>query len=184
MENILIDINENKSPYIKKLTDDNIINLTGESGSGKSYYAKKHFSGENFIVLDSDEFCGRSLDRADKYNIEFYTYLKNKYHEIPSLFENFDLIYQEITNYFSDTKKTIIIDSAQFRNMKNINLLKGKIIIIRTSINKCYEQCLTRYKILKPHTTDEEFENYKNKKKKIYDWYKSLNDFILKIDKL
>lgn len=186
MENILVELDKSKSPYIKTLTDDNIINLTGESGSGKSYYAKEHFSDENYIVLDSDEFCGRGLKSKskNKYNIEFYNYLKNKYDEIPSLIENFDLIYEEIINYFSNVKKTIVIDSAQFRNIKNINLLKGMIIIIRTSINKCYEQCLARYKTLKPEATDEEFENYKLKKKKMYDWYKSLNDFILKIDKI
>ena len=38
MKDILIDLKINKEPYIKKLTEDNIINLTGESGSDKSTY--------------------------------------------------------------------------------------------------------------------------------------------------
>lgn len=32
---LLIELDIDKEPYIKKITDDKIINLTGESGSGK-----------------------------------------------------------------------------------------------------------------------------------------------------
>ena len=35
MNNLFIELNVDKEPYIKKLTVDNVINLTGESGSGK-----------------------------------------------------------------------------------------------------------------------------------------------------
>ena len=50
-------------------------------------------------------------------------------------FNNFDLIYSEILNYCKDINKTIVIDCAQFHCIKNINLLKGKMIIIRTDID-------------------------------------------------
>lgn len=39
-KDILIDISISKEPYIKNITNDKIINLTGESGSGKSYFSK------------------------------------------------------------------------------------------------------------------------------------------------
>ena len=39
---LLISLTINKPLYEKKLTDDNIINITGESGSGKSTYCQKY----------------------------------------------------------------------------------------------------------------------------------------------
>ena len=38
-----ISLTIDKDHYIKKLTDDKVINLTGQSGSGKSTYAKEHY---------------------------------------------------------------------------------------------------------------------------------------------
>ena len=43
-----------KEPYIKDITDDRIINLTGESGSGKSYFSNKYINDNNYIVIDTD----------------------------------------------------------------------------------------------------------------------------------
>ena len=43
--------------------------------------------------------------------------------------------------------KIIVIDSAQFRNVKDINILKGTVIVMRTSVDKCYNRCIERYKI-------------------------------------
>lgn len=42
---LLIDIFISKEPYIKNIAKDKIINLTGESGSGKSYFFKTIFLG-------------------------------------------------------------------------------------------------------------------------------------------
>ena len=44
-----------KEPYEKILTNDNIINLTGQSGSGKSYYAKKYFESDQYEIIDTDD---------------------------------------------------------------------------------------------------------------------------------
>ena len=55
MIDILIDLNIDKEPYIKKLTKDKIINLTGQSGSGKSYYAKQTFNSDEYLIVDTDE---------------------------------------------------------------------------------------------------------------------------------
>lgn len=37
---------------------------------------------------------------------------------------------------------------------------------------------------MKNNYKEEEFQKYANKKKRIFEWYTSLNDFISKIDKL
>lgn len=181
--NLLITTNINKQPYEKILTNHKIINLTGESGSGKSYFAKQYFSNNEYIIIDTDEVFSR-YDKSTGINRELGTFFRNKCGELPSLCENFDEIYLEMINYFKGSNKTLVIDSAQFRNVKDISILKGKVIIIRTCINTCFERVIQRFKNQKPNATLEEIELYKNKKMKMYIWYKSLNDFLLKIDKL
>jgi len=183
MNNIFIDLEVNKEPYTKQITNDKVINLTGESGSGKSYYANRYINDESYIVIDTDEVFSR-YEKSNGVNREFGNYIRSKYKILPSLFEDFDLIYEEIINYFKARNKTIIIDSAQFRNLKSLNKLKGSIIIMRTSIDTCYQRCIDRYKNNNPNASKEELDKYLEKKKKIYNWYKSLNDFILKVDKL
>ena len=52
----IIGITTDKQPLIKKLTEDNIINLTGESGSGKSTFAQNY--NKDFIIVDTDVIFG------------------------------------------------------------------------------------------------------------------------------
>ena len=48
---LYISLYVDKDPYIKTLTKDKIINITGESGSGKSYYTNKYLNDDNYIVI-------------------------------------------------------------------------------------------------------------------------------------
>jgi hypothetical protein len=52
--NLDISICVSKEPYEKILTEDNIINITGQSGSGKSTYTTKFLNDDNYIVIDTD----------------------------------------------------------------------------------------------------------------------------------
>lgn len=85
-------------------------------------------------------------------------------------------------NYFSNIGKTIVIDSAQFRNIKDYSILKGKIIVMRTYIDTCYNRCINRWKDITVNYTNEELEKYSNKKLGMYSWYKSLNKFLENIN--
>lgn len=173
-----------KDPYIKKLTDDNIINLTGQSGSGKSYYASI-LDKDKYIVIDTDDIFSESrFSETNGINKELGIMFRNKYKELPNLGDDFDIIYQDILDYCKNIDKTIVIDCAQFHCIKDINLLKGKIIIMRTCIDTCYNRCIDRFKQSKENYTKEELNKYKEKKKSIYKWYKGTNEFIEKIDKI
>lgn len=178
-----------KNPYEKILSNDNIINLTGQSGSGKSYYAKEYFNSEEYEIIDTDDiFSDKRFYETKGLNKELGIYFRNKFKNIPNLADDFDLIYNEIINYCSKLNKTIVIDCAQFHCIKNINNLKGKIIIIRTDIDTCYKRTIERW--IKNHKdkglkyTDEELETFSNRKKSIYKWYKYSNDFIKQIDEM
>ena len=108
---------------------------------------------------------------------------RNKYEQLPNLADDFDLVYEEIISYCKNINKTIVIDCAQFHCIKDINLLKGTIIIIRTDIDTCYNRTIDRW--LKNNNfnyKEEELDKYKERKKAIYKWYKYTNDFINKID--
>ena len=176
-----------KEPYIKDITNDKVINITGESGSGKSTYTKKYLNDDKYIVIDTDEII-KDRPTDNKNCIEFREFLKKKYNDsIPDICNEFSTIYNDILDYYKNTDKTLVIDSAQFRNLitkKEINLLKGKIIIIRTSIEECYKRVINRWKEINKNYTEEELDKYKNKKVRMFEWYKSLNDFIENIDKL
>ena len=182
-DDLFISLNVDKKPYVKNVSNDPIINLTGESGSGKSFYAQQYLNDNNYIVIDTD-LVFASFDIATGYNKEFGEYLRNKYEVLPVLFNDFDLIYQEILNYFKDCEKTIVIDSALFKAMKDISKLKGKIIVMRTSVDTCYSRCLERFKGNFPNAKDEDFKNYADRKSHIYKWYLELNKFLEKIYKL
>lgn len=167
-----------KEPFIKKLTDDKIINLTGESGSGKSTYAMKFIEDDNYIVIDTDLIFGeRPTD--NKYCLELREVFKGKSNDL--LISNFDQCYLDILDYFKDSDKTIVIDSAQFRNIKNVDLLKGEVIVVRTAIETCYERCIDRYLSITSDATNEEIEKYKKKKLGMFEWYHSINHFLIKV---
>lgn len=180
-----ISVHITKEPYEKELTTDNIINLTGQSGSGKSTYAKERFNNSKFEIIDTDDiFNDNRYNKSIGLNKELGKYFRDKYKVLPNLSDDFDQIYEEIINYCKSIDKTIIIDCAQFHCIRDINKLKGKIIILRTDINTCYERTISRWINEHEDFKEEELNKYKEKKKAIYTWYKGTNEFIRKIDSL
>lgn len=176
-----------KEPYEKALTNDNVINLTGQSGSGKSYYAKEHFNSNEYEIIDTDEVLSdHRFEKATGLNKELGQMFRNKYDILPTLSDDFDLIYKEIISYCKDIQKTIVIDCAQYHCCKDLSILKGKIIIIRTDIDTCYKRTIDRW--INNHKekgyTDQELKDYSERKKSIYKWYKGSNEFIRKVDSL
>lgn len=181
-EHLYITEDIDKEPYMKYLSDDFVINLTGESGSGKTTVAKDYLVDPNCVVIDTDQVFGKH--QRDKNNQDVYDMLISKYGHLPDLYEEFDKIYLDIINYYKTTGKMLIIDSAAFRNIKDENLLVGNIIIIRTCVNTCFKRCIERYKNNHPNSSFEEIAAYSNHKKSIYTWYHSLNKFIDRVDKI
>ena len=179
---ILINRYIDKEPYIKNISNDKVINLTGESGSGKTTYSNKYFNNDNYIVIDTDLiFNNGNTNSIDILNLR--ELFKDKTKDI--LINNFDECYLKILDYFKGCNKTIVIDSAQFRNIKNYSILKGTVIVIRTSIETCYERVINRWIITKNNIfTNEEYDIYTKKKLGMFTWYKSLNEFIININKL
>ena len=172
-----------KDPYIKHISDDLVLNVTGESGSGKSTSVEKYKNDPTCIVIDSDELFS-SNDNVSEDTKKLREFLIKEHGTLPKLIEEFDTIYKEILDFFKNDYRLLIFDSAQYRNIKDINILKGDIIIIRTCINTCYNRCIERFNNKFPNATIEEQAKYSEKKKKMYKWYHSLNDFIDRVDRI
>ena len=172
-----IDINLyiDKEPYIKVLTNDKVINVTGESGSGKSSFIKDNFNSEKYIVIDTDLIFDDQLT-ANKDYLKIRSLFKDQPKDV--FVSNFDDSYLKILNCFKDSNKTIVIDSAQYRNIKDYSILRGKIIVIRTCIDNCYERVLNRFKKNNKGYTLDEYKKYAERKKGMFSWYKSLNGFL------
>jgi len=181
-EELFITESVDKEPYIKRVSNHLIINLTGESGSGKSTMCKE-LKNIDAVVIDTDNVFSKNIS-DDKYSKKLYKFLMDKYGRIPSLFEEFDLCYEAILECFNDPYKLLIIDSAQFRNMKDLSKLKGEVIVLRTCIDTCYNRCIKRFDEKFSNSNIEEKSNYILKKKSIYEWYHKINDFILKVYEL
>ena len=178
---ILISRFVDKDPFIKDLNNDKVINVTGESGSGKSTYVKKYINDDNYIVIDTDLiFENEKVD--NKYILELRNLFKDKAKDY--MINNFDEFYLNILDYFKGIDKTIVIDSAQFRNIRDYSILKGKLIVIRTSIDNCYNRCVERWKENNKNYNVVELEKYSNKKSYMFNWYKSLNEFLANIENL
>ena len=180
---VSINLFVDKAPYIKQITKDNIINLTGQSGSGKTTYANEQFRSAEYLLVDTDDiFSEHRFKNSEGINKELGEYFRSKYVELPNCGDDFDLIYEEILYYCKKYDKTIVIDCAQFHCIKDVRLLKGKLIVIRTCIDNCYNRTIERYKNINKNCSDEELSNYKNRKRSIYTWYKYTNEFLNKIN--
>ena len=53
---------------------------------------------------------------------------------------------------------------------------------MRTCIDTCYKRCIERFNQKFSNATIEERDKYIEKKKSIYNWYHSLNEFIKKLE--
>lgn len=181
--NIYLEEKINKEPYYKRITNDKIINVTGSSGSGKSTFCHQ-FQNNNYIYIDTDELKDeRDSDNNDCQRLK--KHIIEKYHRLPDIVTEFPIYYKEILEYFKNQDKILVIDSAQFGYIINdIDLLKGEIYILRTSIDECYKRVLQRWISNHPEYKEEDYRKYKERKKGIYNWYHNINKLIDEIEKL
>ena len=130
-----------KEPNVKNITDDNIINITGESGSGKSTYINKYMNNDKYVVIDTDLlFCADLIDNKDYIKLRELFKCQSK----DILITDFDNFYLKVLEYYRNIDKAIVIDSAQYRNIEDYSILKGQIIVMRTCIDTCYNRVLSR----------------------------------------
>lgn len=174
-------------------TDDNIINITGMIGSGKTTLANQYRNNSDFIVISLD--C---LYRGqDKENMNEDTMKINKILEKKFPNENnekyFQKYYQEIIHYINNTNKdvTYILEGQHIYRYLNFNEIKGRLIIKRTCIIKCWKRSISRHINRKKWELDNNLITRKQYHHNIWYWikrrtyqlkyFRDFNTFISKI---
>ena len=172
-----IDETIDKSAYYKKLSEDNIINITGEGGSGKSMIANKFRNNDNYVVVDYDLIALSPTVGTVEY--ELRQVLLNKYGEklfagindigLDKVKENFTTMYMEIINYllYKYPNKTIVLDGSQLRFITDVRMIKGDFFALRASLQTCVSQSVKRFIQNNPQASSDQVQEYIHKRLKI-----------------
>ena len=134
-----------RKDYIKKLTDDDVINVIGTKGSGKTTSTLKYINDDDYIVVNCDRLYDMPTDKIveDKFLIEIKDMLKKKYGKICEG-ETFINCYNDILDFIKKKNKKALIEGNVIYDIKPITLLKGTVIVKRTGIIKCYIRAIKR----------------------------------------
>ena len=134
-----------RKDYIKKMTNDDVINVIGTKGSGKTTSTLKYINDDNYIVINCDRLYEMPTDKVveDKYLTEIKVFLKNKYGKICEG-EEFVNCYNDILDFIKSKKKKALIEGNVTYDIKPITLLKGTVIVKRTGIIKCFVRAVKR----------------------------------------
>lgn len=137
------------------ITNDNIINITGMIGSGKSTMANKYRNNEEYIVISLDcLYKGQDKENSNIHVEIINQFIKEKFPE-KNNFEYFNEYYNIILEYIKQQEKIGVIEGQQIYRYIDINNIKGKIIVKRTSIFNCW------YRSIRRHIT-KKYKLYKN----------------------
>jgi ABC-type dipeptide/oligopeptide/nickel transport system ATPase component len=183
----LIDIYINKSPIVFNISDDKYINITGESGSGKSTYVLNNLNTDDYQIVETDVLFDENRKEDEFINhlrkIIFDKYKTADYpgkNNLKINIDHFNEVLEIIMNESKNINKTVVIDSGQFRHLLRYDLLKGKMIIMRTSIKESLRRAFNRFMAKRPDATKEEIEAHHLKKSVAYESHKKLNNVIIK----
>lgn len=134
-----------KPDYKKIVTKDNIINVIGTKGSGKTTLSNKYVNNNDYIIINCDRlFSNEEATSATKDSEEVKEKLLKKYQTIEDGL-NFIKYYNEIVKYIlNDQKKKAFIEGNVIQDIQPITLLKGTIIVKRTAIFKCFIRAIKR----------------------------------------
>ena len=136
-----INLFKDKPDYIKKITDDEIINVFGSVGSGKSTYAKQFINNNKYIVIGLDSvYNDNDPNTKNEYVLEVRELLLKKYKKLEN---NISLYYDDIIKYIKQKNKIGIIEGMN-STIEDISIFKGTILVKRTSRFKCYYRSAMR----------------------------------------
>ena len=134
---------KDQEDYVKNLTDDEITNIIGTKGSGKTTESLKYINDDDYIVINCDRLLELPCDeKEDKELAVIRELLKEKYGSIKEG-ENFVDCYNDIVDYIKNNNKKGLIEGNIIQDI-NPELLKGKIIVKRTAKFKSFKRAVKR----------------------------------------
>ena len=134
---------KDQKDYIKDLTDDNIVNVIGTKGSGKTTLSLKSIDDDDYIVINCDRlFELPSTEKEDKELTNIRKMLNDKYGKL-NMNNDFTNCYNDIVEYILGNNKKGLIEGNVIQNV-DPTILKGKIIIKRTASYKSFKRAVKR----------------------------------------
>lgn len=139
-----------------QLTNDDIINITGMMGSGKTTLARQISKDKKMDLISLDWMFGASLKNRPDNIKQLLDFFINEHPEIKNkdkYYDYADLIYEYLYKKLSPSK---IFEGRHIYMYIDIHTLKGKIIIKRTSLVHSYKRAFKR-------DMQNKIKEYKNK---------------------
>ncbi len=136
---------KDRKDYVKELSKDEVINIIGTKGSGKTTSTLNFINDDSYIVVNCDRLLGMPIDNTieDQYLIEIKDIIKEKYGKV---LEGKDFIncYWDILEFIRKKKKKAMIEGNIIYDIKPITELKGTVIVKRTGVIKCFIRAIKR----------------------------------------
>lgn len=131
-----INLFKDKDDLIVEITDDDIINVTGSVGSGKSTFGRKYRNNPNYIIIGLDSLYNDNDPNTLNNDIkELRKILLNKYKTLKS---DEMLYYDDMVDFIQSRNKKGIIEGGHLMHLDNISNFKCTIIVKRTARFKCF----------------------------------------------
>ena len=129
--------------YVIKLSDDNIINIIGTKGSGKTTTSQQYISNDDYIVVNCDRLFDMPENiELDKEFIKLKEYLIYKFADLSKVVD-FSQVYDSIIDYITKLNKVPVIEGNIIQDLP-IDTIKGKIIVKRTAVFKSFYRAIKR----------------------------------------
>ena len=138
-----INLFKDKKDYRKVLTSDNVINVIGTKGSGKTTLTLKYMSDKDYVIVSSDKLfeIGDLTVDDDKVLKDIKDMLVSKYSALKD--SEFSIYYNDIVEYVLSKNKKLLIEGNALLGI-DINNLKGEVIVKRTAIFKAFIRVIKR----------------------------------------
>lgn len=189
MENKIKIIKDKKDIEIQ-CTEENIINITGMIGAGKTTKANLYRNDERYIVISLDcLYRGQDKENMNEETRIINQILKEKFPNQDNE-RYFKQYYDEIIRYINNSGKNVIwvLEGQQIYRFLSFKDIKGKLIIKRTGLLKCWKRSIVRHikkkrLLLKQHqiTKKQYYENawyWIKRRTKQLKYYKDLKRFL------
>lgn len=134
---------KDQDDYVKDLTNDNIINVIGTKGSGKTTISLNYINDDEYIVINCDNIF---KDRHTLEESEELTSIKkmlNDKYGLLNINDDFTNCYNDIIKYILSKNKKGLIEGNSIQNVE-FNSLKGRIVIKRTALLKSFKRAVKR----------------------------------------
>ena len=134
---------KDQDDYVKDLTNDNIINVIGTKGSGKTTTSLNYINDDEYIVINCDNLFKDRHTLEESEELTSIRKMLNDKYGLLNPNDDFTNCYNDIIKYILSKNKKGLIEGNSIQNVE-FNSLKGRIVIKRTALFKSFKRAVKR----------------------------------------